>query len=1078
MRTLVHVWTAPKSAGGVPLGSLPVHLVGGSLRTAEALTGRQGVSVSVPAWLARDAGVAEGTWLRTWHPLRGVREWIVSTITDGDGAGRDTVGIEASPLRHILTLRGRIRSLPTIGSPTTTFTPGARSVRQLIDLYFDPTRGIDGLSFVSVRDIEYAGTIDVGTIASWTYGQLFDAIAQRTGYEWEEVNLGTDGYALDLVRRRGSTAATRRLSPTANLERVDRTRSLVAGVTVVDLLASDGTPIGEPCWRVRQISGSAGAWWVALEDPAGGPDVIREDGQLVGAVLVPRDGAPLEILDARASDSAVQLATIPGVVVGSLVTLWETAEGRLISSLTSPSGLGSSRGRIVQTVQGASPYTSRNLAPDPLLRGGFEGWELYDPATSYDEQTETYARTDPARVAGAAAGGESSGVTSVDVDGLPAGAQVRNGDVVQVEGVRYTADGVAVVSATGTATVPIDGTIASTLAGDTSLTRRLQAASAPLAVRTNGTNTAGASSLTLKDLPPSIALASGDKLEVALGGEGVVTVTEISGTGPAYTLSVVPLPFDISSGVVLRVTENQFSGDTPYWGGLYISAISGGVPLWALTITPLPVDIPDGTVLQISETRRQAIGNRTQIVTYTATVSGAVSAGSTTVYVDAPGRTEPGVFAFLSASAPFTLGGDTRVIAYDFTLTSTYTAGGTTIDGTATRAAVGWSFLTGAARYNGTTLRTYTITGTPSLWSTAGVSTATITGTLFETLAAETVLRWSRSGTILGDLVVDSSASGGGNTIALRGGAYVSYVTIGTTFELPSFQVTTTAATTADGSGAATLTVTTTPSAIANDAAVTLVRCPDLADDQPGGPNVTRLRGVTGTGTVATAFSSAQYRQAGVFAHYTAPQRVIVPAGETRTIRAALAYTLWAASASRPVNCRMVLWNVTGTPAILAEVSIDTAGTTTIPFTADLETVTHGEITLSAVLSATTRCVLSIYPYSTDPLSFLFARSVNWWVGEAGVPPMDGADNNALWHKGQDRLEVGKSTASYRLALSGRRLLADDPTAPLTLGAPARLVSPWLEIDEVVRIVRVETVDPGDDVTIECDVTTPLLSEV
>ncbi len=529
MRTILQTWTTPKSAGGAPLGALPLALAGGSLRVTDALAGSQGATLAIPRSVAVQAGVAEGVWLRGWHPLRGVREWIITTVEDADGTGRDQVRVSGSPIRHVLTLRGRIRSYPDAGVPVTSFTPGARTVDQLMALYFAPNVAEDGLTWFAYAGSEYTAAIDIGTINDWTRGQLLDAIERRTGYEWEVTNDDDAGYVARLVRRRGAALTVRRLSVGRNVQTLQRTRDLLAGVTVVDPVASGGAAIGETCWQVQQIIGT-GPYWVVLVDPAGGPAVIREDGQIVGAYLVPSDGAPIEITDSRASDSAVEVASLGGVVLGTLVTLWATGDGRVLSSITSPTGLDSSRGRLVQSVAGASPYTSRNLAPDGLLTRGLAGWELFDPATAYDEETQSYSREDPVRTTGAAAGGESSSATSIDVDGLPAGFAVRKGDIVQVAGVRYECDTLTVVPANGQATVPIDGTLSATIAGDTSLTRYLQPGNqSPRPVRTNGSNSAGASSLTLKELPASTVLASGDQLQTSIGPEGAIAVTEIVG---------------------------------------------------------------------------------------------------------------------------------------------------------------------------------------------------------------------------------------------------------------------------------------------------------------------------------------------------------------------------------------------------------------------------------------------------------------------------------------------------------------------------------------------------------------------
>jgi hypothetical protein len=501
---ILQVWTGPRcQSGAVALGPLAQITSG---RVTEAASGAQGPVLTIPRAVADQAQIRAGAWLWINHPRRGVSEWPILTVIKGDGRALDTVTVQGGTIRQAVALRGSIRTVNRYGPATRRFTLPALTVGEILRTYFFQNLDLDNLAWLTPGTYDYGGTITLGQIAKWSRAQLLDAIEKATGYRFVFVRLGDAAYRLDLRDPETLGNAPVLLAPGVTVDTLEQTEDLVSGATVVEPESATGDALGETWWTVVAITGT-GPFWVRLADPTGGPAVIREDDQVNGWWLRPNDGLPVEITDARASDSSVQVATRTGLTVGELAALWSTADGALPSEVPSPAGI-TQRGRVVHSVSVGVPQMRGNRITDPALRNALASWQRVNASAG---GADVFRRDDPVtqtiRVNGAVA---ASG-TSVTVDGGTPNAMIRFGDVLLVDGVSATSNSNATTSATGTATVGLSAPLSATIAGDILLTWRRGAESMGTAT-TNGTQASGATSLALKTLTATPQLTAGDQI--------------------------------------------------------------------------------------------------------------------------------------------------------------------------------------------------------------------------------------------------------------------------------------------------------------------------------------------------------------------------------------------------------------------------------------------------------------------------------------------------------------------------------------------------------------------------------------
>jgi hypothetical protein len=541
---ILQVWSGPRcQANAQPLGPLAKVESG---RVTEAVSGAQGPTLRVSRAVADEATIRAGAWLWIHHPRRGTSEWPILSVTTGDGLAADTVAVQGGTIRQAIALRGTIRRVNAVGPVTTTFTVPALTPRELLLQYFFTNLAADNLAWLTLGATDYDGTIALQQIREWTRGQLLDAIESATGGRFVFTRLGDAAYQLDLRDPEQLTATEVLLAPGVTVASLEQTEDLVSSATVAEPRAANGESLGETWWTIAAITG-AGPWWVRLVDPAGGPPVIREDGQVNGWWLRPNDGLPVAITDSRASDSAVQVSSRTGLVVGTLATVWETESGALAPGVSSPSGV-AARDRVVQPVSVAVPSMRANRITDPALRTALASWERVNPSAG---GADILRRDDPVtltmRVNGAVAGGG----TSVNVDEGRPNAAIRFGDAMLVEGVETVVGSTTVTNGSGGATLPLAALLPSAIAASVALVWRRNGVDIGSAI-TSGIQPAGAPSLIVTGLPATPQLASGDQL--------VRSVAQIRGFGID---GINYSPDTILAGTGLQITETRLIREQP-----------------------------------------------------------------------------------------------------------------------------------------------------------------------------------------------------------------------------------------------------------------------------------------------------------------------------------------------------------------------------------------------------------------------------------------------------------------------------------------------------------------------------------
>lgn len=428
MAATIQVWSAPScQSGAVCLGALsPWGTATGSESEGTASSFRTTVAREV----ADAAGLAEGRVLRVRSTARGEQWWFVSQVTDGDGdAG--AVAVTAGPLRQLLAVRGLVRSTGS-GSRVYRFSPGKATVTQLLNSYVLTNLSDDNLSWLSLGTVDSTALIEIGDLDRVTRGGVLDLIERETGHSARLRGLYTagvlTGFAVDVVADVAAGLETLPLGVGATVESLTRTRDALRAATVAVPFSAAGQPMDQCVWTIDSISGT-GPYWVLLRDPvAGNPWPIREDDQVNGYKLVQRDGTQTTVNDSRASDSAVQVSTLGTLAAGQLVTLLTSGGVTPPQAVESPSGLASSRARLVGTVGTKVTDARRNYVADPVMTD----WADIDTPNQWTHRIgfgggfavdmERYARTTPttwtATVNEAIVAG--TGYVDLDFTGAPA----------------------------------------------------------------------------------------------------------------------------------------------------------------------------------------------------------------------------------------------------------------------------------------------------------------------------------------------------------------------------------------------------------------------------------------------------------------------------------------------------------------------------------------------------------------------------------------------------------------------------------------------------------------------------------
>ena len=556
---LLQVWSAPKcQVDAQPIAALPAVT---SAQITETINGTDSGTILLPADVARAAGIAEGRIIRAIVPLRGVVEWVITSVSDSTPGSK--VSVTLGPLRQLLALRGFVRE-QTGTAVSLSLTPFPMTVTDLLTTYVLTNLADDGLGWLSLGTVEYVDKIDVGTLSAIRRGGLLALIEKTTGYEVQLRRLGDDaGYAIDVLERRGDALPTLLMETPATATAISRTRDLAQTATAVMPVGTDGKTLGEVDWTGGTVSG-AGPFYIPLTDPAGGAAPIREDDQFAGAYLRLVDGSVLAVTGSRASDSAVRVDAVGSYVAGQSVLLCETTDGRPISVITSPSALADARGLIVAKVTARGSRQERTLTPNAGFETGASSWTEVNssgPVVAIDRDELGLTLTMAAN--GTRSAGTST-ATPFSVKSLPPSTWIRRGDSLVVAGQTYTITADAIPTTGGALTLSISPVLVGSLSNGNPVTlvRKEQRT-----LTADGAQSAASPYLIFTD-------SNTDNLPLA---DGTLSIPTSEGTGTT-TAARARYTKNLAAGVLfldVSVGGDSFSSPTDGWSTLSASGVTG-----------------------------------------------------------------------------------------------------------------------------------------------------------------------------------------------------------------------------------------------------------------------------------------------------------------------------------------------------------------------------------------------------------------------------------------------------------------------------------------------------------------------
>jgi hypothetical protein len=376
---ILQVWSAPQAATGAQALAPLTGWTGAVVR--ESRDSPPSFVFAVPRAVAEEASLVPGRVIRLLSALRGEREWLVQTVTDGDGTAGDQVRVQCGDLLDLLALRGVIRDGAQTTFPAETLRPLDALARRVT-----PNLAADGLDWLAFATSEASDDpVPLAGFSRWNRLQYVRALASALGARVELITPVSvqDGYWLVLRPGDRDDSPPAVWAVGAEVASVERTRALSEITTAAALVPANGTAQAT-MWRVDAITG-AGPYTLDLSDPraiagdAGGfaaPGPILEDGQHVGLWLETRDGTTHQILTSTAPHR-VTVAAVTGLqsspelldlaLRDQVALVSNTTTSAPLEELTSPSALAAGIGRVVRDVAATTPTAARQLARDPAF---------------------------------------------------------------------------------------------------------------------------------------------------------------------------------------------------------------------------------------------------------------------------------------------------------------------------------------------------------------------------------------------------------------------------------------------------------------------------------------------------------------------------------------------------------------------------------------------------------------------------------------------------------------------------------------------------------------------------------------
>jgi hypothetical protein len=992
------------------------------------------------------------------------------------------------------------------------FNPPPLTVSEVLTRYVLTNLADDGLAWLSAGTIEFGQTITLPAFTSARRGEILTTIEQLTGCEITLRRLSADaGYAIDVLTRRASTREAVLFEVPGTAQAIQRTGDLLQSATAVLPIGADERPMGEVDWIGGTPSG-AGPFWIPLTDPAGGAAPIWEDDQFVGAYLALPNGSTLAITDSRASDSAVQVASLGTYAAGQRVVLWENTTGRPLSVIRSPAAVASSRGLVVAQVRVTGARSERTLNTNGDFTAGVSGWTTTSQAATEIPRDELGVTRTGASNAFRAAGTGTG--TPMPVTGFPANSWLRRGDRLIVDGVTLTVTADAVPNTSGALTLTVSPGLPAAYADDTPLTMtRVEVR----ALQLDGTITwaaysafpGGTTTLTFKDI-------NTDGLQGTPNVDGLLTTLTHTPTGGFFTGTT----WGYVTGNAGKATfgPTGFSGTPPTAfndGDACVLTVpretrtlrlDGAYLLGATSLTFKPVTALARRDWTTSDTLfvRRSLSTTALITafnsgTYVATITTGSSTIDDVASADRDGiarfdisrdnidvdLTITGGFGSAPSSYPWivqSISGSNMTLELDLAwIQAWYGADGVTLNSVTLN--TGWPVTLTA---NWSVVDTYPVTSTAS-WGANGRATVPISIPSGRTISRGTFLysNWVGGGSSGAEsqgptpLLCHTSVTGVASSVVVLGldnyrttwdgitsettGVYrvfggtgtsrfvvatASEVVVGTSLQL-------------NGSGAGSVTLyAANTDAIANGAILTVTR-PTLllSDDRTTGSGF-RLMHAPGTPTFTTPYAQAT------------TATVTVPAGESRVVRGVATINVRPGTIA-PGSLAVALVDLTR-GVLLASGTVESTTTPTA--------LTRVIVSATAVLTGTALVALRVYGGSLSDWTIWHYLTGAWWyvapsVDDPLVAFFDGARSRVAFHRGQSILAQRKGAARYGVRGLDLTALADvgDPPEP---GQLARLRSESLALDTTARIMRLTWAWPGAVLLdAECEAAAPRFTD-
>ncbi|GAB1345098.1 hypothetical protein [Gemmatimonas sp.] len=518
-------WSDLAAAGGLAQQDLMPAL---DVQESLNIDGNDWLRFSVPQRYVLRSGFGLRQVVRLVDALAGIREYRVRRIERDPRSGVATVF--GAPVLYDLASAGVVR-----GPDGSTTLAASLTPTQWIDTYVLANLAADALAWLGRGTVAYTTYVTM-TLENVTRLALLRALAEKLGCELDLPRNGESGYVIDLVAAIGAATTPveglyGRNLLAATLEQDDGNLATVIQPTnTKPNVNAAAVSMLQMAWRITGVSGT-GPYTLTLADPTGAPGPIYVDGQLDGYYLVAKDDTKTAILSSEASTQNVTVASLGTLALGMQVGLVRTSAGAAIEEVANDAAL-ALYGRVVMPLTVGTARGERNLITD----GNFAFGGLTYLGTQATGWREVYPLSENVDIAGSVVSNTSAS-TALPVTGFPANAVIRRGEQIIVGTLALGASNAAVlpssaVASSSTAASANDATVSIPLVGTlpTSLTDgqtiKLTATDYPTNnggaqvtnVTVNGAHSAGATSVSVRNVRGTRKLFSGDKLVLKRGG--------------------------------------------------------------------------------------------------------------------------------------------------------------------------------------------------------------------------------------------------------------------------------------------------------------------------------------------------------------------------------------------------------------------------------------------------------------------------------------------------------------------------------------------------------------------------------